>query len=303
MSFSSELTCCEVPVRVGDIELRAKFSRPICQSDTTAALCPHNHADYEMLLFCSGYANVFFSEIGDLSLKENDILLIPPFKYHTSHTVKDNHFSFYTLRFSIYENEKNNTNQNPLTNRFISYLNEPQIVHDDTGWIKQLFKQIELKLNTNKRGYINTIRSLVTMVVVESICIINPDIDRLYTNDINFYNVQRELDIEKFFSDRFSHHVSIKDLSEQLHLCVRQTNRMLMQLYGCSFSKKLIDTRIENAKIYLLSTQYSIEEICIKCGFISLGYFHESFRKRTGISPQKYRKKSWITNTSLRTVK
>jgi AraC-like DNA-binding protein len=299
MSISTNLTCCEVPVRIGDIEFRAKLTSPICNSDTSVALCPHNHADYEMLLYRSGRAIVYFGEMGDFILHENDILLIPPYRYHPSHTFKDDHFSFYTIRFSVFERERNNTARTYHTPNIVSFLSEPRIARDETGWIRQLFKHIETELNAHQRGYINIIRSLVTMIIVEAMCIINPDTDKLYTSDINFYNIQRELDIEEFFADRYSQQVSIKDLSEQLHVCVRQTNRIIVQLYGCSFSQKLIDTRIENTKIFLLSTQYSIEEIAAKCGFISLSYFHESFRKRTGISPQKYRKRSWITNAAL----
>ena len=47
--------------------------------------------------------------------------------------------------------------------------------------------------------------------------------------------------------------------------------------------------RIEIACNMLLSTELSITDICLNCGFNDLSYFIKTFKKEKNISPKKFR--------------
>ena len=49
--------------------------------------------------------------------------------------------------------------------------------------------------------------------------------------------------------------------------------------------------RIERAKELLVATQWQIKRISFECGFARPNWFSEAFRKQTGMSPGKYRRR------------
>ena len=58
---------------------------------------------------------------------------------------------------------------------------------------------------------------------------------------------------------------------------------------GKSLHKYLIYYRIRIAKNYLLTTDYSIDEIAWRSGFCTSAYFIKIFKQETGMTPKKYR--------------
>ena len=65
-------------------------------------------------------------------------------------------------------------------------------------------------------------------------------------------------------------------------------------MYNCTFTQKLVDTRLEIAKLMLLYSEKSVGEISRLCGFNSPNYFFTSFRDSVGMSPRQFR-----TNTNI----
>lgn len=59
---------------------------------------------------------------------------------------------------------------------------------------------------------------------------------------------------------------------------------------GCSFCDYVTDARVENAKKRILSTNDSILDIALKCGFENVSYFDKIFKQKTGVTPLKYRR-------------
>lgn len=54
------------------------------------------------------------------------------------------------------------------------------------------------------------------------------------------------------------------------------------------------DLRIDTAKNLLLSTELSIKEISVNCGFTSPFYFSKIFKTKSGLSPTKYKEENKI---------
>ena len=83
--------------------------------------------------------------------------------------------------------------------------------------------------------------------------------------------------------------LTLTDLSGLLNLSVRQTQRLLQQSFGKTFSQKLTEARMAAASQYLLSTDLSITEIGERTGFSSIEHFSAAFRRFAGVSPRQYR--------------
>lgn len=83
--------------------------------------------------------------------------------------------------------------------------------------------------------------------------------------------------------------LTLSDLSRLLNLSTRQTQRLLQQNFGRTFSQKLTEARMAAASQYLLNTALSVTEISDRTGFSSIEHFSAAFRRFTGLSPRGYR--------------
>lgn len=92
--------------------------------------------------------------------------------------------------------------------------------------------------------------------------------------------------MEKHYSDT----IRLEDLANIAGLSRSQYIRIFRKLYTATPFDYLINIRIDCAQNMLLTTNRSITDIAFTCGFNDSSYFSRQFRKRTGISPNEFRK-------------
>lgn len=100
----------------------------------------------------------------------------------------------------------------------------------------------------------------------------------------DYYNIEQILGAEKFNSD-----FSLKRLSEALGYNSSYLSGIFKKQYGMTFQDYLIHTRIEQAKILLLSTELKNYEVAESVGFTDVNYFGSRFKKLVGMSPKQYK--------------
>lgn len=94
--------------------------------------------------------------------------------------------------------------------------------------------------------------------------------------------------------------ITIDMLAEYLGLTPAYLSRLFKKEIGCSVSEYIQTCKIETAKNMLAYSDYPLAQIANTLAFPSQSYFTEIFKKRTGITPAKYRalyfKKTEITH-------
>ena len=85
--------------------------------------------------------------------------------------------------------------------------------------------------------------------------------------------------------------LTLDDLARLINLSARQTQRLIKQNFGKTFSQKLAEARMAAASQYLLNTDLSVTEISDRAGFSSIEHFSAAFRRFTGLSPREYRRR------------
>ena len=85
--------------------------------------------------------------------------------------------------------------------------------------------------------------------------------------------------------------LTLTDLAGLLNLSARQTQRLLQQHFGKTFSQKLTEARMAAASQFLLTTDLSITAISERLGFSSIEHFSAAFRQAMGCSPRQYRQR------------
>ena len=87
---------------------------------------------------------------------------------------------------------------------------------------------------------------------------------------------------------------SIPDIADEMGYSVSYLAREFKKQTGQTMQQYLRQRRIELAKLALLSSNDSIQNICHSLGFSSQSYFTAEFRKAVGMTPTEYRQRNGI---------
>ena len=84
--------------------------------------------------------------------------------------------------------------------------------------------------------------------------------------------------------------LTLSELAGLVNLSVRQTQRLLQQNFGRTFSQKLSEARMAAGRQLLSGTSLSVTDIAEQLGFSSVEHFSSAFRRMEGMSPRSYRR-------------
>lgn len=97
--------------------------------------------------------------------------------------------------------------------------------------------------------------------------------------------------LDSYISAHFTEPVTAELLCSELDIGRSRLYKLSSQLYGCGISEHIRDLRIAKAKQLLVEQrEMSITQIASACGFSDYNYFIAVFSKRTGTSPNVYRR-------------
>ncbi|MDR6553144.1 helix-turn-helix domain-containing protein [Paenibacillus qinlingensis] len=86
------------------------------------------------------------------------------------------------------------------------------------------------------------------------------------------------------------HELSLQELATTLGISNSQLTRRFQAAYGLSPVRFSTKVRLTRARLLLVETQDSLENIAEQCGFQNAFYFSRVFSQHMGISPSGYRK-------------
>ena len=82
---------------------------------------------------------------------------------------------------------------------------------------------------------------------------------------------------------------SIKDLSKELMLSPKQTEREVKRITGNSFAKELSKRKLSAAVILSQTTNLTLAEISELVGYTSYCGFYKAYRKALNCSPREHK--------------
>ncbi len=107
-------------------------------------------------------------------------------------------------------------------------------------------------------------------------------------NPLIFFN-----DINKLIdANLVSGDVSTSFLADRMCTSVSTLNRRLKNMSGLTATTYIRNRRILMAKRLLETTDHTVSEIEVQCGFNTSGHFSRVFKAETGITPLDYRHQS-----------
>lgn len=104
-------------------------------------------------------------------------------------------------------------------------------------------------------------------------------------------------DAFRFFEFHLSTPLKLSAVAEALHVTPNYLNRLFLKELGMPPKRYLIEQRMHLAYSLLSSTELTVQEISLKCGYRNQFAFSREFRQKYGRSPSEIRKEAKCKKT------
>lgn len=98
----------------------------------------------------------------------------------------------------------------------------------------------------------------------------------------------RFLQMIAYINEHYTQDISLTQMGEELHLNNNYLSQIFKRETGITFSKYIVNLRIEKAKELLATGNYSIGKTAQEVGFNDYFYFLKTFKRITGMTPRQY---------------
>jgi AraC-like DNA-binding protein len=98
-----------------------------------------------------------------------------------------------------------------------------------------------------------------------------------------------------FIENNFHNSIYIHELAELGFMSVRNFQRIFKDATGLSPNDYLLELRVQHASKLLTDTEAAIYDVSEQVGITDWFYFSKAFKRKFGVSPQKYRKQNKLS--------
>ena len=84
--------------------------------------------------------------------------------------------------------------------------------------------------------------------------------------------------------------LTLSDIADHVHLSRIYFHNLFVAATGRTPRRYLLERRIAHARQLLMTTDKTLGQIAIECGFSSQSYFNQVFQKELGCSPKEYKR-------------
>lgn len=249
----------------------------------------HCHDGYELYYLLSGDTKYIIGN-GTYEIHKGDAVIIPPYVEHITRPNDKERYKRILVNFSQSFLDECINEHSELSN----FLSQPRIIRFDSQKQNSFRRIFNILVEEYISDYHDSNTAEKGLLLA---CLVN--LKRLY--DVNtpnnakdsqeqYTHIPHQLKIlVKFIADNYSRHITLTELSSQVHLNPAYVSSLFKKSLGYTFKEYLINVRLNAAFKMLKESNAPIEKIAILCGFNSCNHFCKTFKKHTGISPSTYR--------------
>lgn len=109
----------------------------------------------------------------------------------------------------------------------------------------------------------------------------------IYRNKLS----DKVIQFKQRITENFEENITIEQYAEKLNISAETLNQLCKDETGLTAKQLQLDLKITEAKRLLLYSSLNTSEIAFKVGFEDNSYFSRIFKKKTNVSPAKFREK------------
>lgn len=135
------------------------------------------------------------------------------------------------------------------------------------------------------RLYVESLTNVLAVHLLRNYSAVQPCV-AVHLGGLSDYQLLQVVD---YISDRLADDIQLSDLATLLGLSQFHFSRLFKQTTGVSPYQYVLQQRVERAKQLLRTTDLTVMDIALLCGFSSHSHLGKWFRQCTGISPKAFR--------------
>ncbi len=252
----------------------------------------HQHPEYELLLITHGYGQRF---VGDHSehFSEGDLVLMGPRLPHAWISAPE---------FMDPSNEKYCRSvyiqfKASLFNREMSGLTEfhgiQQLLQRSQRGLKVGGKSRDAIIE-NMSGLLGSapLDRLLGLIRILDLISVSQNMllaSESYVEEKIFFKSKRMMRIHQHLVENFRRDVPLHEAAGLVNMTKTSFCRFFKNQTGSPYTAYLNHIRIDFSRRLLQNTEMQIKEVGYDCGFNSISYFNQTFKRHCGISPRQYR--------------
>lgn len=242
----------------------------------------HTHHFTELFYVTRGNGK-FFVEDDSFSVKANDLIIVNPNVTHTELGIPGTTFEYVVLGIQGLQFQPSENGQHFNYNKYnlSSYEKELQFC------LHALINELRSKEDYYEAVCQNLYEILIYYIFRKTKTELSIASSKKITKECRF--------IEEYIDEHYTEDITLQTLSDLTFMNKYYLVHAFKNYKGTSPINYLIDKRIEESQHLLANTNYPVSKISDQIGFSSQSYFSQVFRKRTGLTPNQYRKS--IENT------
>ncbi len=250
----------------------------------------HSHGEFEVHYAVSG-SGVMHAGETSFALEPQMLCLVRPKVYHLQTTESGTSMQKYCLRFSVRDSSTAaSSSQLTAKDTILQILSR----HDHfcarfVSKTEELLHEIRNELHKRELAYMTQVQSKLAQLLVLTFRALNQDRSEKTAALQSPVGMRRIQVMDTFFALRYAEASTPADMAQALHVSERHLNRIMKKTYGCTFKQKMTAARMEAAKLLLVNTSMTSEQISEAVGYSSPSSFHQVFKTCTAMTPRRYR--------------
>lgn len=277
---------------LGTYFFNAEFPLFVNRATETFEMTEHTHDFIEITYICEG-SGVHYIQNERIQVFKGDIFFIPVGVSHVFRPAAprpDRKLVVYNCILPV-EYAERLMGMFPDAAPIISFFKDtasPWLQVRDTGPFLGWFKDLYREFNARMPGYTAVLTSLVVQILV---ALHRQRLAGLPAAETEASHVWPSMESAvRYIQDNYAATITLKDLARQFRLSERQFSRQFRQQNGVNFSTFLQNVRVEAACRLLKDSRMSVQDIASSVGYNDLKFFHQLFKRITGVTPLAYRK-------------
>ncbi|SEN03814.1 AraC family transcriptional regulator [Paenibacillus sp. OV219] len=260
---------------------------------TQSELPDHLHDWFEIIYIHSGSGSIFINHTF-YELQAGDLFLIPGNTIHRTLPNPEQPITSSAIFFS-----SQYVQATVISKDAFSYLRcfetaksnrhyKLELLHDEQQRLEATIDELQEELRLRQSGYRQAVLLLLQTILLHLNRKANPgDISQPHSGHNSPTWLQAALNhIDEHLTDN----LQLTALARHAAVSPSYFSRTFKQMTGLSVIEFIIAKRITMAKELLLTTDHTIAEIAVQCGFESLPHFYRMFKKFAGSTPNHYKR-------------
>ncbi len=268
-------------MRVSDLNIDRIYINSEQRDSDYKMVDNHFHYYYEIYYVRSGKIR-FYVDNSLYTLKSGDIMIIPP---HMIHFVT---YLSNCVRVNIYfKIEDLVNNEPPFMPNFQEKFLKLTTIHIPRAYRDNMNTIIDTMLHEDTIDDTST-KMMLSLLLKQFLlscnryCVFNITPDGYNEDEYILKAVQ-------YINENFHSNITLTSMAEMAGLSPSYFSKKFKATTGSGMKEYLTYVRLNHASMELISTDHSITNVALNCGFSDSNYFKDSFKKTYGMSPRAYR--------------